>query len=41
MLKKMDPHHLLGLAGPANNFAMGGIPMHFVNIFIADGKLVP
>ena len=37
----MDPHHLLGLTGPANNFAMGGIPMHFANILIAEGKPVP
>ena len=37
----MNPHQLLGLTGPANNFAMGGIPMHFANILIADGKLVP
>ena len=37
----MDPHHLLGLDGPANNFATGGIPMHFSNILIADGKPVP
>ena len=37
----MDPHHLLGLIGPANNFAMGGIPMHFANILILEGKPVP
>ena len=37
----MNPHQLLGLTGPANNFAMGGIPMHFANILIADGKPVP
>ena len=37
----MNPHQLMGLTGPANNFAMGGLPMHFVNILIADGKLVP
>ena len=37
----MNPHQLLGLTGPANNFAMGGLPMHFANILIADGKQVP
>ena len=37
----MNPHHLLGLTGPANNFTMGGLPMHFSNILIADGKQVP
>ena len=37
----MNPHRLLGLTGPANNFAMGGLPMHFANILIADGKQVP
>ena len=25
----MNPHQLIGLTGPANNFAMGGLPMHF------------
>ena len=34
----MNPHQLVGLTGPANNFAMGGIPMHFANILIAKGK---
>ena len=37
----MNPHQLVGLTGPANNFAMGGLPMHFANILIASGKLVP
>ena len=37
----MNPHQLIGLTGPANNFAMGGIPMHFANILIAEGKPVP
>ena len=37
----MNPHQLVGLTGPANNFAMGGIPMHFANILIAEGKPVP
>ena len=37
----MNPHQLFGLTGPANNFAMGGLPMHFANILIVDGKQVP
>ena len=37
----MNPHQLLGLTGPTKNFTMGGIPMHFANILIADGKPVP
>ena len=37
----MNPHQLIGLVGPANNFAMGGIPMHFTNILIAEGKPIP
>ena len=37
----MNPHQLIGLTGPANNFAMGGIPMYFANSLIAKGKPVP
>ena len=37
----MNPHQLVGLTGPANNFAIGGIPMHFTNILIAEGKPIP
>ena len=37
----MNPHQLVGLTGLANNFAMGGLPMHFLNILIANGKQVP
>ena len=37
----MNPHQLLGFIGPANNFAIGGLPMHFTNILITDGKQVP
>ena len=37
----MNPHQLVGLTGPAINFAMGGLPMHFANILITDGKQVP
>ena len=36
-----NPFQLIGLTGPANNFAMGGLPMHFANILIADEKPVP
>ena len=36
----MNPHQLVGLTGPTNNFAMGGLPMHFANILIANGKPV-
>ena len=34
-------YQLVGLTGPANNFAMGGLPMHFANILIADDKPMP
>ena len=37
----MNPHQLVRLNGPANNFAMGGMPMHFANILITDGKPIP
>ena len=37
----MNPHQLVGLTGPAKNFAMGSIPMHFANILIAGGQPVP
>ena len=37
----MNPLQLVGLTGPTNNFAMGGLPMHLANILIADGKQVP
>ena len=37
----MNPHQLIGLTGPTNNFAMGGIPMHFANILIAEQKAIP
>ena len=36
-----NPFQLVGLTGPANNFAMGGLPMHFASILIADKKPVP
>ena len=37
----MNPHQLIRLTGPTNNFAMGGIPMHFANVLISEGKPVP
>ena len=36
-----NPFQLIGLTGPANNFAMEGLPMHFASILIADEKPVP
>ena len=32
---------LIGLIRPANNFAMGGLPMHFASILIAHEKPLP
>ena len=37
----MNLHQLIGLTRPANNFVMGGIPMHLANLLIADEKQVP
>ena len=37
----MNPHQLVGLTSSANNFAMGGLPMHSANILISKGKPVP
>ena len=37
----MNPHQLIRLVGPTNNFAIGGIPMHFANVLIAEGKPIP
>ena len=37
----MDPFQLVGLTRPANNFAMGGVPMHLANVLISEGKPVP
>ena len=35
-----NPLQLVGLTGPANNFAMGGLPMHFASALIANEKPV-
>ena len=37
----MNPHQLVGLTRPTNNFTMGGISMHFANVLISEGKPVP
>ena len=37
----MDQHQLIGLGGPANNFAMNGLAMHFAHILIAGGHTLP
>ena len=37
----MDPHQLVGLVGPANNFAMGGMPMHLARILLQGGHSLP
>ena len=33
----MNPHQLFRLVGPANNFAMNGLPMHMARILLVDG----
>ena len=37
----MNPHQLIGLVRPANNFAMGGTPMHLAWILLVEGKSLP
>ena len=37
----MNPHQLVGLVGPANNFAVGGTPMHLARILLKDGHTLP
>ena len=37
----MNQHQLIGLGGPANNFAMNGLAMHFVHILMAGGHTLP
>ena len=37
----MDPHQLIGLVRPTNNFAMGGVPMHLAQILLMEGKTLP
>ena len=37
----MNPHQLVGPVGPANNFAMGGLPMHLDRVLLMEGKSLP
>ena len=37
----MNPHQLVSLVGPANNFAVGGTPMHLAQILLKDGHTLP
>ena len=37
----MNPHQLVGLVGPANNFAVGSTPMHLAQILLNDGHTLP
>ena len=37
----MNPHQLIGLVSPANNFAMGGLPMHLTRVLLMEGKSLP
>ena len=37
----MNPHQLVGLVRPVNNFTMGGMPMHLAWILLAEGKSLP
>ena len=40
-LSKMDPAMLFGNLNPANNFAMGGLPMSLVRALLLEGKPLP
>ena len=37
----MNPHQLVGLVGPANEFTINGLAMHFARILIAGGHTLP
>ena len=37
----MNPHQLISLVSPANNFAMGGLPMHLTRVLLMEGKSLP
>ena len=37
----MDPNMLVGFVSPANNFAMGGLPMHLAKVLLMEGKSLP
>ena len=32
---------LIGMVDPANNFAMGGLPMHLAKVLLMEGKPLP
>ena len=32
---------LVGYVGPANNFVMGGLPMHLAKVLLIEGKSLP
>ena len=37
----MKPHQLISLVCPANNFAMGSLPMHLAKVLLTEGKSLP
>ena len=37
----MNPAMLFGDLDPANNFTMGGLPMHFAKVLLTEGKPIP
>ena len=37
----MNPHELISLVGPVNNFAVGGMPMHLARILLQGGHTLP
>ena len=37
----MDPNRLVGFVSPANNFVMGGLPMHLAKVLLMEGKSLP
>ena len=38
---KNESPTVIGLVGPANNFAMGGMPMHLIQILLMEGHSLP
>ena len=37
----MNPHQLVRMVGHANNFTMGGLPMHLAQPLLMEGKSLP
>ena len=37
----MNPHQLIGLVSPANNFAMGALHMHLTRVLLMEGQSLP